>query len=307
MILCVSLNPCLEINIEVDSLSVGMTHKVRSKRTFLTGKSLNVAIGVARLGGDAFATGFMYEDSGRLFEQELHKEGVTYKFVWTEGRVKEVYKFIDRRSMMTEILDDASEISADKAEMLVNYVKQLSAECKAVVLSGNVAGGLDDAYFAKIAEAVDPSAIKVIDTEGTKLMSALKYGADLVKPNLDELQRTLGLKITDKESMRRACNALIEAGAKRVLLSLGKKGAVITDGKKCYYCVSVNVAKNSTAGAGDAMVSAATMALANGKELVEILRCGVAAGTAAVTLADSISFDREKYEEVLSGLTVKEI
>ena len=307
MILCVSLNPCLEVNVEVDSLTVGMSHRVRSKRTFLTGKSLNVAIGISRLGGDSFATGFMYEDNGRLFEQELHKEGVTYKFVWAEGRVKEVYKFVDRRSMLTEVVDEATEIASYKADLLIDYVRELSEGCKAVVLSGDVATGLDDDYFGRIAEAVPENVIKVVDTEGKKLLLALKYGADLVKPNLDELQRTLNVKITDKENMLRACDALIEAGAKRVLLSLGKKGAVITDGNKRYYCVSVNVAMNSTAGAGDAMVAAATKALTEGKELSEILRYGVAAGTAAVTLPDSISFDKEKFDEVFHNLIVRDI
>lgn len=307
MILCVSLNPCLEINVEVDSLTVGMSHRVRSKRTFFTGKSLNVAIGLSRLGAYSLATGFMYEDNGRLFEQELHKEGVTYKFVWVDGRVKEVYKFVDRRSMLTEVVDEASDISSEKADMLVDYVKELSSGCNAVVISGDVAGGLTDEYFERIVASVDGKSIKVIDTEGNKLLSSLKYGVDLVKPNLDELQRTLGIKITDKDSMLRACNALLERGAKRVLLSLGKQGAVITDGNKRYYCVSVNVAMNSTAGAGDAMVAAATKALTEGKELKDILLCGVAAGTAAVTLPDSISFEKEKYEELLPSLIVKEI
>ena len=293
MILCVSLSPCLEINVEVDSLTVGMSHRVRSKRTFFTGKSLNVAIGLSRLGADSLATGFMYEDNGRLFEQELHKEGVTYKFVWVDGRVKEVYKFVDRRSMLTEVVDEASDIGSDKADQLLEYVNDLSSDCKAVVISGDVAGGLSDDYFEKVVSSMNGNAMKVIDTEGKKLTGSLKYGADLVKPNLDELQRTLNVRITDKESMLKACNALIDMGAKRVLLSLGKKGAVITDGK--------------TAGAGDAMVAAATKALTEGKDLKDILLSGVAAGTAAVTLPDSISFDKEKYEELLPSLIVKEI
>ena len=92
-----------------------------------------------------------------------------------------------------------------------------------------------------------------------------------------------------------------------MLLSLGKNGAVITDGDKAYYCKSVNVAMNSTVGAGDAMVAAATIALTEDGSLREILKRGVAAGTAAVTTPDSISFCYEKYEEILSALTVEEI
>ncbi|MDE6075082.1 MAG: bifunctional hydroxymethylpyrimidine kinase/phosphomethylpyrimidine kinase, partial [Clostridia bacterium] len=140
-----------------------------------------------------------------------------------------------------------------------------------------------------------------------RLKEALTCGVDLVKPNLEELERTLKRKIKSKEEMLEGCKQLLNMGAKRVLLSLGKHGAIITDGKECLYSKSVNVAMNSTAGAGDAMVAAATKALADGAELKDILRRGVAAGTASVTLPDSISFLREKYEEILSMMTVKEI
>ena len=62
---------------------------------------------------------------------------------------------------------------------------------------------------------------------------------------------------------------------------------------------------NSTIGAGDAMVAAAAGALVKNAPLREILCCGVAAGTAAVTQPESISFTKEKYEEILSNLSVK--
>ena len=107
--------------------------------------------------------------------------------------------------------------------------------------------------------------------------------------------------------MLNSCRVILDRGAECVLLSLGKKGAVITDGNKSYHCKSVNVAMNSTVGAGDGMVAAAANALLKGGSLKDILRCGVAAGTAAVTLPDSISFMKEKYEEILSSLTVEEI
>ena len=95
MILTVCLSPCIDVNMEVESLNVGRSHKIISKRVFFTGKAINIAIGLARLKVDSFVTGFMYEENGQQFEQELHREGVTYKFVWNAGRVRENYKFID--------------------------------------------------------------------------------------------------------------------------------------------------------------------------------------------------------------------
>ena len=307
MILCVNLSPCLEVNIGVDSLAVGKMHKVISRSTYFTGKAMNVAVGLSRLGVHALASGFMYEDNGRLFEQEMHREGVTYKFVWNAGRVKEVYKFIDSRSMLTEVVDDASPIEKGKCEELVNMVADLSKSCKAVVLSGEIPEGLPQDLMSRILSAVDPKTFKVVDTDWSSLAKLAEQGVDLIKPNLVELQRALNVKITDRDSLSRACDKLIKMGAKRVLVSLGKRGAIMCDGTKKFYCTSINAPMNSMAGAGDAMVAGATKALCDGAASSEILRCGVAAGTASVTTPDNISFLREKYEEILNSLTVKEI
>lgn len=307
MILTVCLSPCIDVNIEVDSLSVGMSHKILNKRTFFTGKAMNVAMGLARLKADVFATGFMYEINGNQFEQALHKESVPYKFVWNKGRVRENYKFIDNKSMLTEVDDVSPEIPPEKQEELLNLIRQLLPQCDAIEVSGGLAKNMSPDYYAKILSLVPDGVIKVVDTEGERLLQSLKTGVDLVKPNIEELEKTLKIRLTDKETMLKSCYKLIDMGAGCVLLSLGKNGAVITDGAKNYYCKSINVAMNSTIGAGDGMVAAATNALVKGLDLKDVLKQGVAAGTAAVTSPDSISFKKEKYEEILSALTVKEI
>lgn len=307
MVLTVCLSPCIDVNIEVDSLNVGMSHKIISKRVFFTGKAINVAIGLARLKKDSFATGFMYEENGHRFETELHKEGVIYKFVWNEGRVRENYKFVDNKSMLTEIDDISPEVSPQKQDELIEFVRKFSPACDAVVVSGGLAKGMSANYYAKIMNVIPPRVKKIVDSEGERLVEALRCGVDLVKPNLEELERTLKRTLTTREEQIEGCRELIKMGAKTVLLSLGKNGAIITDGEKSYYSKSVNVAMNSTVGAGDAMVAAATIALTEDGSLREILKCGVAAGTAAVTTPDSISFCYEKYAEILSALTVEEI
>ncbi|MCD8041391.1 MAG: hexose kinase [Clostridia bacterium] len=307
MILSICLSPCIDVNIEVDSLSVGRTNKILNKRIFYTGKAINAARGLKRLGADVYATGFMYEDNGRLFEQELHYEQVPYKFVWCEGRVRENYKFVDNKSMLTEVNDISPEISEEKKLELLDVVENLSKNCEAMVLSGGLSKDMKASYYGDILRRAGSNTLKVVDSYGDRLLEALKCGVDLVKPNLDELQSTLGIKVTSKEEALAGCYELLNMGAKRVLLSLGKKGAIITNGTNNYYCKSNNVAMNSTVGAGDGMVAAATNALAKGAPLEEVLRCGVAGGTAAVTTPDSITFIKEKYDEILSEISVVKI
>ena len=307
MILTVCMSPCTDVTIELDSLNVGRTNIVKSKTLSFGGKALNVAVGVKRLGGDVYTTGLMYNDNGYMFENALDKEGVPFTFVWNKGRARENYKFIDSRSMLTEVNDVGAEVGKEKREEVLNLVRTLSARSAVTVLSGGLPRDVSPEYYGRLAAAVDERSLKIVDAAGQRMFSALSTGVDLVKPNLDELENTLGRKIMDKDDMLSACHELLDRGAKRVLLSLGKQGAVITDGIEAYYCKSINVAVNSTVGAGDAMVAAAAIGLEQGASLADILKSGVAAGTARVMANVSDSFTKERYTEVLASLYVTQI
>ena len=307
MILTVCMSPSVDVTIELDQLNVGKVNVVKSKTLSFTGKALNVAIGVARLGGEAYATGFMYNENGAMFERALDKEGVPFAFVWNSGRVRENYKCIDKRSMLTEINDVGGQVASEKLGELLHMIRSFSQRSDVTVISGGLPRGVDTAYYRELFRAVDSHSLRIADTEGAKLFAALEAGVDLVKPNLEELQETLGREFKDKEDMLAGCRELLDRGAKVVLLSLGKDGAVITDGSRNYFCRSINVAVNSTVGAGDGMVAAAATMLQKGADLPDILRAGVAAGTATVTTFDTISFTKLKYEEIFESLTVTEI
>lgn len=307
MILTVCMSPCTDVTIELDALNVGRTNVVKSKTLSLGGKALNVAIGVRRLNCEAYTTGLMYNENGYMFENALDKEGVPFTFVWNKGRARENYKFIDNRSMLTEVNDVGEEVGKEKLEEALSLVRMLSARSGVTVLSGGLPRGVDASYYGLLSKAVDTRALKVVDATGARLCAALTSGADLIKPNLEELENILGRNITDKDDLLEGCYELIDRGAKRVLVSLGKQGAVITDGKENCYCKSLNVAVNSTVGAGDGMVAAAAIKLEQGAPLQEILRAGVAAGTATVMTIGQISFTKEKYNEVLNNLHVSRL
>lgn len=307
MILTVCMSPCVDVTIEVDALNVGRTNVVKNKTLSYGGKALNVAIGVKRLGGDAYTTGLMYNENGYMFESALDKEGVPFTFIWNKGRARENLKFIDNRSMLTEVNDVGAGVGKEKTDEVLAMVRMLSAKSGVTVLSGGLPRGLNDGYYGELVSAVHKGSLKIVDAVGQRMFSALNEGVDLVKPNLEELENTIGKNIESKEDMLRACYELLDRGAQRVLLSLGKQGAVITDGKNNYHCKSLNVAVNSTVGAGDAMVAAAALKLEQGADIREILRAGVAAGTARVMSASQTSFTKEKYNEVLANLTINEI
>ncbi len=306
MILSVCPNPSIDCTVELEQLNVGRLNRVNNKIITCSGKALNSAIGVRRLGGDSFATGFMYDENGSLFQQTLDNEGVKHTFVWNKGSVRMNYKIVDNKSMLTEINDKGEVVEREKQKELLSLVANLSKKASVVIISGSLPEGVSDDYYGELVKSVDKNAKVIVDTSSQKLLSAISNGVYLVKPNLTELQDTVGKKLETIEEYLEGCNYLIDKGAENVLLSLGRKGAILTNKNQAYFCKSASVAVNSTVGAGDSMVAAVGVMTEKGVSYEEILRSAVAAGTASITTPGTNLFYRDKYEEIYSKIhTVK--
>ncbi len=307
MILSICPNPSIDCTIELDSLNVGKLNRIRNKVETYSGKALNVAIGVARLNAQSLATGFMFEEHKRMFEHRLEKEGVTHDFTYCEGSARVNYKVIDNKSMLTEINDKGPEVTIKSQFELIEKVKSISKNCSIAVMSGSLPKGVESEFYGQVVKVI-PSSVKVIvDAERDNVLQAIKNReVYMVKPNLSELEGFSGKRITDKNSVIEAANKYFDYGVKLVMVSLGSEGAILTDGKVKLYCKSANVAVNSTVGAGDSMVAAASVAIEKGLDLDKVLLTAVSAGTAAITTSGTNLFYRDKHDEIYSKIFVEE-
>ncbi|MBQ7236237.1 MAG: 1-phosphofructokinase family hexose kinase [Clostridia bacterium] len=303
MILTICPNPSIDCTIELDSLNVGMLNKIDSKVETYSGKALNVAIGVARLGEKSFATGFMFENHGRMFEHVLDREGVKHQFVYGKGNARVNYKIIDKRSMLTEINDRGETVQRDKQTELIDLVKNVSPEYDIAVMSGSLPKGVSPDFYAEVLSVIPDNVKVIVDTEKANMLSAIgSREIFMAKPNLRELENFTGQTVTDLKDMVKASYKYIDMGVKNVLVSLGADGAILTDGTESYFCKSASVAVNSTVGAGDSMVAAACVGLLQGVPMHELLRMSVAAGTASVTTSGTNLFYRDKYKEIYAKI-----
>ena len=298
MILTVGMSPCVDVTVRLNKFALGKTNVAGEKIVTYAGKANNVALGVSRLGGAAFVTGFMYNENGSLFENALDKEGIPFSFIWNPGRVRENYKFIDGKGVLTEVNEEGREVAGEKLRDLLDFVRVQAAKSEAAVISGGAPKGTPASFYKDLVTAAKGAKIVAADTFGDRLKAALEAGVDLIKPNLDELSATLGGEFSARNEQLAGARALAKAGAKHVLLSLGGEGSILTNGGETYYAEGVRVAVESTVGAGDAMLAAATKSLAEGLPLAEILRRAAAAGTASVTERNDPSFKKETYDKI---------
>ena len=103
----------------------------------------------------------------------------------------------------------------------------------------------------------------------------------MIKPNLGELSMLNGVEeLNDADVVASAQSIISKGGAEVIVVSRGAAGASLITKDEVYNCSSPTVRRRSTVGAGDTMVAAMVLAMSKNYEWLDVLRYGVAAGTA---------------------------
>jgi 6-phosphofructokinase 2 len=111
-------------------------------------------------------------------------------------------------------------------------------------------------------------------------------GVWLLTPNHRELCQLAGRDLEHDAALRDAARQLVEQErAAVVLVTLGPAGALLLTADGAQRIAVPTVPIRSRVGAGDSTVAGVVLALAEGRELPEVARRGVAAGAAAVMIA----------------------
>lgn len=130
---------------------------------------------------------------------------------------------------------------------------------------------------------------------------------DVLNVNETEAELLSGLQVVDVESARAAGEALRDAGAGVVILTLGPDGALLIEGEHEEHVAAIEVEVVDTTGAGDAFVGVYASRRAAGEAHLTAVRYGVCAGALAVgVLGAQPSLPRreqveELFEEVFGG------
>lgn len=308
MILTVCPNPCIDYTLYIENFKEGKLNRISKKVESLSGKGINVAIAVRRLGYDSYSTGFMFDESSKKFFEKLSGEDVPYIYAVCDGVTRVNTKIISLPDMiLTELNEKGNAVEYDKQFELIESVRSLSKSASITVFSGSLPPGIDNDFYYRAGSAVDKGCKIVVDTEGEKLLKTLKLKPALIKPNLHELETALSIKISGQDDIIKACDTLIGMGARCVLVSIGEDGAVISSGKEAYYAKAPHVEVKGTVGAGDSMVAAACVSIDSGMCLEAVLKSAVAAGTAACLKEGTELLTKADYDRIFPLVETKKI
>ena len=297
MITSICMNPAFDKTVEVDTLTQGATNRIRSVRMDMGGKGINVAVVAKRLG----------EDGAGQLTALMNREGLPHRFLTVPGAVRTNLKVFSRENrLVTELNEPGERLDAEDLERFFALAKEEAANSDYMVLTGSLPPGCPQGTYRSLIQAL-PGTKCVLDTEGAELRLGTEAHPFLIKPNLAELEQTLGMELRTLRSIRDAALIFLHKGVEHVVVSMGAMGAMYVGAALTLYAPAVKVEARSTVGAGDAMVGGLLMGLQQGNDMVQAFRCGVAAGAASVMTEGTQLIRAEDFEKLLSQVKLQEV
>lgn len=302
-IVTLTINPSLDKSTHFTGLFPEQKIRCEKPRYDAGGGGINVSKAIFKLGGNSLCIFTSGGSTGELLEQLLHDEKIENKPIKTKNWTRENFiAFENTTKAQYRFGFPGNEFSEDEKDTIIQTINDLKSDY--LVISGSLNIGLPSNFYQKIVENAKNSGTKVIvDTSGESLQNVLETGIYLVKPNIGELAKLLGVERLELPQVEEAAKKLIENGsAKIVVVSLGAEGAILVTKAETHLVKAPKVTRKSTVGAGDSMVGGMVWALSQNKTMKEVIQMGVCCGTAATMNDGTQLFKVEDVRRLFEGM-----
>jgi tagatose 6-phosphate kinase len=295
MILCVGPTPAVQRVMVFKRITTGAVNRAAITIEAPSGKSINVAKVLWRLGVKPLATGFLGGARGDWIGQFLDRlPGFEHQFVAVEPETRQCATVIDEQAgMQTELVEES---------------KPIAPTCSALVMSGTLTPAADEGFYRECVEIGNRAgAITVVDARGPALINALEAKPFLVKPNRSELAATLNRDLSGESDIITAMRGLISTGAKNVVVTAGSEATFACDSESAWKITNPAVKPVNPIGSGDAFTAGLVSALVQGRPLSEASNFASAVGAAnALTLMPG-EIDRGAIDELFEAVRTEQL
>jgi len=304
LIATLTLNPAMDLS--VSTARVTDTRKLRCSlpRHDPGGGGINVARVVKTLGGKAVAVYPAGGPFGELLQRSLNELGLVHRPVSIAGDTRESFTVDELESgLQYRFVLPGPALAEQELQRCLATLAALRPAPAYVVLSGSFPPGVALSFYDELLVLTRRLGARlVVDLSGEPLRYAARQGgAYLMKPSLDELSTLMGCAVLSEAEQEEALRRLIAQGsAEIIVLSLGAEGALYACGDQLQRLPSPDVAVVSAVGAGDSMLGAMVLALAEEQSLREAVRLGIAAGAATVIRPGTELCHRDDVQRLLT-------
>lgn len=281
MIYTVTFNPSLDYIVNVDDFKLGKVNRTKEETLYPGGKGINVSIVLNNLGYETTALGFLAGFTGEKIQSLLEEKNIKTDFITVDSGFSRINVKLHSKEE-SEINGRGPIIQSKDIEKLYEKLNLLTSE-DILVLAGSIPESMPDSMYMDLMKYLNNKNIKIIvDATKDLLLNVLNYHPFLVKPNHHELAEIFKVDITTKEEVVFYAKKLQDMGAKNVLVSMAKDGAVLVDemGEVHYEKAPTGVVKNSV-GSGDSMVAGFIAGYLEYQNYDKALKLGICSGSAS--------------------------
>lgn len=246
------------------------------------GKGANQAVAAARLGAQVTLVAKVGDDMfGRQAIENFQQEGILTDHIALDS---------DNATGVALILvDEAGEncISVAPGANFAITPADVDAAADAIRSADVVLLQLEVpmAVVAHTAALAAEAGVPVIldPAPAAPLPDGLLPNVSVLTPNESEAERLTGIAVTDEATARQAAAALMSAGARQVIVTLGTKGALVVGPEIDTLVASHEVQAADSTAAGDAFNGGLAAALGSGDVLEDAVRQAAMVGALSVT------------------------
>ena len=301
MIYTVTLNPSLDYIVSVNEFKTGLTNRTCSELILPGGKGINVSIVLMNLGIPSTALGFVAGFTGDEVIKNLEDLGIKNGFIKIEDgftRINIKLKSIDG----TEINGQGPRVHEKEVRKLMRQLNELSRG-DVLFLSGSIPVFVSENIYQKIIKSLYGRGVQiVVDAAGKLLLDALPYYPFLIKPNHHELGEIFGVKLETRSDVIPYAKKLQNKGARNVLVSMAKEGAVlVAEDGNVYSAPALEGKVINSVGAGDSMVAGFMAGWMEKEDYEYAFHMGIAAGSAS-TFSEYLA-EKEEIEDMYKQIT----
>lgn len=236
---------------------------------FPGGKGANQAVAAARLGAEVAMVGRVGADPfGEALRASLNESGVDHRAVLTdeENETGVGMVLVDYAGSNSILVASGANMAltpqdVEAAEWIIAGADVMILQLEVPAETVERAAALGRSHGALVILNPAPA---------IPLSKKLLRSVDLLIPNEDEAATLTGMPVGDREQARAAARALRDTGAETVILTMGGRGALLSDVTGTDLLPALNeVEPVDTTAAGDAFVGGLAVALGEGKSLLE--------------------------------------
>jgi 1-phosphofructokinase family hexose kinase len=306
MIYTLTLNPALDRELTVSKIVFDDVLRANILRVDYGGKGFNVSRALKALGAESVALGFVGGRTGQRISDGLYKLGICTDFIEVDGETRTNFSIISESQPNHIKVNEPGPIITSKEEKaLLEKVATLAKADDWWVLSGSLSPGVSPTIYAEIIKIVQEAGAKaILDTSGPPLRHGCLAGPFLVKPNATEAVELTGIKQITTQS--RAVAEVIHAmGVSHVMISMGKAGAIFSDGDRLWLASSPDIEVRNRIGAGDSSVAGLVWGLTQKMDWPDVLKWSMACGTATASLSGTAVGSKDRVSYLVEQINIK--